>query len=501
MSNLLLVNDTGDLTRVAIIENGVLAEVHIESLTDRRIVGNIYKGRVIRVLPGMNAAFVDVGLERTSFLYAYDVVTPRSPDDENLDDGPTVARIDGRGDSRDIHIESLLREGQQILVQVAKEPIGSKGARLTCNLTLPGVGAVLLPGVDHVGVSRRIEDSTERSRLREIGARIRPANAGIILRTNAEGHTEEELQQEVTFLTSLWEQIKSGADHVDAPTLIHEDMGLLLRTARDLICRPFDRLIIDSEPSARQLKSFVRQFRPALADRIEVHQGTVPLFEAHGIESEISRALQRKVWLKSGGTIVIERTEALTAIDVNSGKYTGKQDPDETILKTNLEAAKEIAYQLRLRNIGGIIVVDFIDMRSPEHQELVRSTLIDELKNDYARSRVLPMSELGLIQMTRKRVAESIVTRLTEPCFYCEGKGYLKSADMVAHTVMAKIRKELSEKRVRILHVHANPKVVKALTDIYLGSMERLEKQTGRRIELVEKDDFHLERTDIFGSV
>ncbi len=261
------------------------------------------------------------------------------------------------------------------------------------------------------------------------------------------------------------------------------------------------RIIVDSEEVYDALRTFIDKLIPSRLDAIERYSGDEPIFLAFRIGTEIKRALEGVAELPSGGTLVIDQGEALTAVDVNSGKYTGKQDPDETILKTNMEAAKEIAYQLRLRNIGGIIVIDFIDMRSSEHQELVRSTLIEELKNDYARSRVLPMSELGLIQMTRKRVAESIASRLTEPCFYCEGKGYLKSADMVAHTVMAKIRKELSEKRVKVLHVHANPKVVKALTDIYLTSMERLEKQTGRRIELVEKDDFHLERTDIFGSV
>ncbi len=501
MQNTLLVNVTPELIRVAVMEDGLVREVHIEPTADRRIIGNIYKGRILRVLPGMNAAFLDLGLDRTAFLYAMDILTPRSVEEEAAEEGVHVAKTEVRTESRDVHIETLVREGQELLVQVAKEPIGSKGARVTCNITLPGVFTVLLPGVDHVGVSRKIEDPAERGRLKEVGNQCKPPHCGVILRTVAEGHTAEEIAADVGFVHRLWQQIKSGGEQVGAPSLVHEDMSLLYRTGRDMVCRSFDQVLVDDETAARQLKSFVAQFLPKLAERIKFHQNPIPLFDSFDVEVAIARAMQRRVTLPSGGSIVIERTEALTAVDVNSGRFTGKQDPEETIVKTNMEAAKEIAYQLRLRNIGGIIVIDFIDMTDHQNKQMVRSTLADELKHDHARSRVLPMSELGLVQLTRKRVAESLVSRLTEPCFYCEGRGYLKSAEMVAHGLMGKVQRNIKEAKLKRLKVHANAKVVEAMSRLYLPALERLEKKYKRPIELVERDDFHLERVEVFGDV
>lgn len=501
MQNSLLVNVTPELTRVALLEDGLIREVHIEPTAERRIIGNIYKGRVLRVLPGMNAAFLDVGLDRTAFLYAMDILAPRSIEEDAADEGHPIAKPEARGEVRDVHIETLVREGQELLVQVAKEPIGSKGARVTCNITLPGVFTVLLPGVDHIGVSRKIEDPAERSRLKELGTQAKPLGCGLILRTVAEGHSAEEIAADVGFVHRLWLQMKSGGEQVGAPALVHEDMSLLYRTGRDLVCRSVDQVLVDDETAARQLKSFVGQFLPKLAERIKFYSNPIPLFDAHDVEVAIARAMQRRVNLPSGGHIVIERTEALTAIDVNSGRFTGKQDPEETIVKTNLEAAKEIAYQLRLRNIGGIIVIDFIDMTEPHNQQLIRSTLVDELKHDHARSRVLPMSDLGLVQLTRKRVTESLVSRLTEACFYCEGRGYLKSAEMVAHGLMGKIQRNIKEAKLKRLKVHASPKVVQALTRLYLPALERLEKKYKRPIEVVEREDFHLERVEVFGDV
>ena len=496
-NNVLLVNHTGEQTRVAVIEDGLLTELYIESASERRIVGNIYKGRVLKVLPGMNAAFVDVGLERTAFLYAYDVLPDRHAPEE---DG-TAPQSDihvGRPDRGEVRIETLLREGQEVLVQVSKEPMGTKGARLTCNLALPGIFAVFLPTVEHVGVSRKIEDPEERKRLRDMGDRVTSQGHGMILRTVAEGRTPEEIGGEIDFLVKLWAQVRQGAAAVDPPALIHEDLNLLLRTARDLICRRFDRMVIDSPEGARSVENFLRRFLASPESKIELYTGKQPLFESRGIEVEISRALQRKVWLRSGGYLVIERAEAFTAVDVNSGKFTGKDDPEETILKTNLEAAEEIAYQLRLRDIGGIIVIDFIDMRDRENRRLVQETVVRELKKDHARTRVLPMSDLGLIEMTRRRVTESVVTQLTEPCFYCEGKGYLKSPQMICHTLFAKIEKEVRLVHGRTLHVHANPKVVSTLMELYGPGLERLEKRTRRSIVLTERESFHIEHYEVF---
>jgi ribonuclease G len=495
LENLLVVNHTDELTRVAMLEGATLVELHLESAHERRIVGNIYKARVMRVLPGMNAAFVEAGLARTGFLYAADIVPSRTANEDYDDQGHQPER----NERQDLRIETLVREGQEIIAQVAKEPIGAKGARLTCNYALPGVLSVFLPNVEVTGVSRRIDDPDERKRLREIGDSLREPGTGLILRTIAEGRQKEELRNEVEFLRQLWEQIKKGAEAVDAPSMLHEDMNLLLRAARDLICRRFDRLLVDSEAGAREVENFIRRFAPGAAQKVEVYTGTEPLFERYGIEYEIARAVQRKVWLKSGGHIGIDRTEAFTAVDVNSGKFTGKDDPEETILMTNLEAAREIAYQLRLRNIGGIIVIDFIDMKERENRQLVHDTLCQELRKDPARSRVLPMSELGLIEMTRKRTSDSLASRLTEACFYCEGKGYLKSPEMVTHSLFAKIRKEAGRRKTTAIHAHASPRIIQNLLEHYQSGLERLEKKHRTSIVLTERETFHFEQFEVFG--
>jgi ribonuclease G len=511
VENLVLVNHTDEVTRVAMVEDGTLSEVYIETASERRIVGNVYLGRVMRVLPGMNACFVDAGLERTGFLYAYDVIQPRSieevpHEEEEPEEGgnPEAVAAPQQEERRererpDVHIETLLSEGQEVMVQVAKEPIGSKGARLTCNISLPGVLVVLMPTMDHVGISRRIDDPEERHRLKALGEKARPPGTGVIMRTVAEGRSAAEIENEINFLYQLWLQIKQGADALDPPTLLHEDMSLLLRAARELICRQFDKLVVDSEAGAREIENFVRRFLPGAASRIEHYSGQRPIFEHYGVEFEIARAVQRKVWLRSGGYLVIERTEAFTSIDVNSGRYTGKSDPEETILKTNLEASVEIAYQLRLRNIGGIIVIDFIDMKDLENRQLVQETLTTELKKDHARTRVLPMSDLGLVEMTRKRTTESIVTKLTEPCFYCEGKGYLKSPEMICHSLYAKIMKEMAWSKTRQVHAHANPTIVEKLMEDYHAGLERMERRYRKSLVLTERENFHIEQFEVFG--
>lgn len=496
MESTVLVNHTEEITRVALLEEGLLREVQLETCSERRIVGNIYKGKVVRVLPGMNAAFVDIGLERTGFLYAMDVVSPREMDDpEEIAQAASPDKPEKPGD---VHIETLLREGQELLVQVAKEPIGSKGARLTCNITFPGILSVLMPTARHVGVSRRIEDADERKRLKELGERIRPQDCGVILRTVAEGRSDEEVQTDVLFLHRLWHEIREASQAIGAPTLVHEDMPLLLKAGRDLICHQHTSLLVDSESGYRLIRNFVQRFQPGAANRVQLWQEDTPMFERHGVEVEIARALQRRVWLKSGGHIVIDRTEALTVIDVNSGKFTGKGDPEESILAVNTEAAREIAYQLRLRNIGGIIVIDFIDMKEMDHRRQVREELVKALDADYARTRVLNVSELGLIELTRKRVTESLVSKLTEPCFYCEGKGYLQNPEMVAHRLMAKIKKEIRRTRASSIHAHANPKVIALLMETYESALERLETALRKDVVLTERETFHIEHYEVF---
>ncbi len=508
MENLVLVNHTDEVTRVAMVESGTLSEVYIETSSERRIVGNVYLGRVMRVLPGMNACFVDAGLERTGFLYAYDVIGPRAmeevphqPEEGEEDDvgQPDDQLPREKREVPDVHIETLLSEGQQVMVQVAKEPIGSKGARLTCNIALPGVLVVLMPMVDHVGISRRIDDPEERQRLKELGERVRPEGIGVIMRTVAEGRSSDEIANEINFLYQLWLQIKQGAQALDPPALLHEDMSLLLRAARELICRQFDKLVVDSEAGTREIENFVRRFLPGAAQKIELYGGQRPIFEHYGVEFEIARAVQRKVWLRSGGYLVIERTEAFTSIDVNSGRYTGKSDPEETILKTNLEATVEIAYQLRLRNIGGIIVIDFIDMKEMENRRLVQETLTNELSKDHSRTRTLPMSDLGLIEMTRKRTTESIVTKLTEPCFYCEGKGYLKSPEMICHSLYAKLMKEMAWSKTKQVHAHANPTIIQLLMENYHAGLERMERKYRKSLVLTERENLHIEHFEVFG--
>ena len=406
MSNLLLINADGPEKRVALIENNVLAELQVERVAERGIVGNIYKGRVVRVLPGMQAAFVDIGIGRAGFLYAADVVALGSP---ALDDDDGEADQEGALAQRlreTPAIETLLREGQELLVQVSKEPIGTKGARITSYVSLPGRQLVLMPTVDHVGVSRRITSDVERERLRELVERIRPEKVGFIVRTVAEGQTEENLLADMEFLRKLWDDIDQRAAEARAPSLIYRDLDLSLRTVRDLFSTEIDRLVVDDPDELERIKEFVAKFVPHHQQAVELYDGREPLFDAYGIELEVDRSLDRKVWLKSGGYLVIDQTEALTSIDVNTGRFVGHRNLDDTILKTNLEAVKELVTQLRLRNIGGLIIIDFIDMeREPDRQQVWRA-LQHALKADRTRTNVLEISELGLVEMTRKRVRE-----------------------------------------------------------------------------------------------
>lgn len=517
MSAELIINADFFETRVALVENAQVAEFYVERSSDRGIGGNIYKGRVVRVLPGMQAAFVDINLEKAAFLYVSDVYQPagdferlflsscNGETEEGQEEKEVVEAQESTvpeempipPDYPSIPIEDRLQEGQELLVQVAKEPIGSKGARITTHITIPGRNLVLMPTMDHVGVSRRIENEKERKRLREVMVAIRPSNCGFIVRTAAEGTEPEKLQAEMDFLLRLWQSIQRRAESAPVSSLVYQELDITLRAVRDLFTKEVDRLVIDSEQEYRKIVAFIETFMPALQNGIELYEGDEPIFDAYGIEMEIQRALSRKIWLKSGGYIVIETTEALTAIDVNTGRYVGKRNLEETILKTNLEAVKEIAYQLRLRNLGGIIIIDFIDMEKEGNREKVFNALKEALRRDKSKTNILRMSELGLIEMTRKRTRESIGRVLCESCFYCEGEGHLKSRQTVCYDILRELERDRRELFGKNIMVTVHPEVASRFYDEERTALERVEERLQARIMVKGEPDLHIESYEI----
>lgn len=478
----ILINSAPFETRVALLEKQRLIEIFIERSRDRGVAGNIYKGRVTRVLPGMQAAFVDIGLEKAAFLHVSDL--DPDPDSELLVDesgGPLevhAAEQASKPSSRRVPIEERLKKGNEIIVQVAKQPIGSKGARVTGVVSLPGRYLVFTPSSSNVGVSRRIENEEERSRLKEIVLADRPADGGFIIRTACEGLTKREIQGDIRFLAKLWKRILAKSDEAGAPALLHYDMDLVLRTVRDLFTAETQRLVVDSRRDFQRIEEFVDTVMPRLKPRIELYDEVEPLFDRFGIETQIQRALERKVWLKSGGYIVIDPTEALTVVDVNTGRYVGKRSQGETILKTNLEAVKTIVEQLRLRNIGGLIVIDLIDMEDKAHQREVYEALREALKKDKSRSRLLPISELGLIEMTRKRARESLSQLLCQPCPTCEGGALVKSVTTIAHEVLRRILRE----------ARRNPQVLQITVSTHPDVAQYLNRQEDRTLRQLESD-------------
>ncbi|HKX19100.1 MAG TPA: Rne/Rng family ribonuclease, partial [bacterium] len=404
--------------RVAVVENGVVVGVLIER--GEPLAGNVYKGRVASVLPGMEAAFVDVGLDRNAFLHLSDIRTRRI-----TAFGATEEIEDQIG--RGAAIAERVRVGQEILVQVTKEPRGSKGARATTYVALPGHYLVLTPTVPGIGVSRKIDDEHERRRLRAIADRLRPEGMGLIVRTAAEGIPEQDLADDVRFLRQLWDSVAVRARDARAPALLYQDLGLIRRVVRDLFTGEVERFVLDAPDEFWRVRELVAAFGPELAGRVRLHEGPAPVFEAHNIEREIERALHRKVWLKSGGYVVFDRTEAATVIDVNTGKYVGKTDLATTILKTNIEAAREIARQIRLRDIGGIILIDFIDMESLQHRRAVLDALGEAVRADRTKIHIIDLTGLGLVEMTRKRVYQDLEELMRIPCPYCEGRGRVLS--------------------------------------------------------------------------
>ncbi len=505
MSSEILINSNQREIRVALMENNQVAELFIEHKAHKGIVGNIYRGKVTKILPGMQVAFVDIGMEKAGFLYVGDIdvtdmlgleneIAPPPLHDEK--DEPFEGKP-GRP-NHEISIQDILQEGQDILVQIAKNPLGTKGARITNYITLPGRYLVYMPTVNHISVSRRIEDEDEKERLKKLIGEIGNPGEGYIVRTAGQDATRADFERDLNFLHHLWEFLEKQSEHLSAPYLVYEDLNLIFRSIRDLFTKETERLVIDSKSDFSKCLEFCSTYLPHLSDKIEQYKDPMPIFDHYGIEMDISRALGRTIWLKSGGYIIIDQTEALVAIDVNTGKYVGHSDPEDTILKTNLEAVKEVVYQLRLRNIGGIIIVDFIDMTKEESKERVSNALKQALKADRSRTRILKISELGLVEMTRKRVRESLAQTLCDPCYYCEGKGYIKGTTTVCYEIIREIQRRgtdnITKKKIGI-EVH--PTVYDMLFEEESHFLEEMEKQNNIEIIFQVNSKLHREKYNI----
>ncbi|RZA07526.1 MAG: Rne/Rng family ribonuclease [Proteobacteria bacterium] len=595
MPSELVINATLPEIRVALLEDGEISDLSIEYEKNKSIVGNVYKGRIVRVLPGMQAAFVDIGLERAAFLYVGDIVYDADEDEEEEEvAAPAPAREQSRDASREqsseqngegadaeeegnesldfetsdiiaeknighleeggekpaegseegldeealdgeddagpshrmaaqpdrsrqhsrhkrggrskprssrprLNIQDVVKEGQDVVVQVAKEPMGTKGARLTCHISLPGRHVVLMPTVDHVGVSRKIASSEERRRLRGIVDELRPAGMGIIVRTVAAEQSNEQLTNEIKYLLNSWDSVKKKTETQKAPYCLNEDLNVVLKTVRDYFTDDIHRLVVDSPRVFSYVVEFAEQFAPHLVNRVVKYTGKDPIFDAYGIESEITRALNRKVWLKSGGYLIVDQTEALTVIDVNTGKFIGKKNLEETILKTNMEAVKEVAYQLRLRNVGGIIIIDLIDMEKSSHREKVYRALEDALKKDKSKTNILRISELGLIQMTRKRTRESLNHVLCEACPYCNGKGFTKNLRTVCYDIFRELERAALEGGTVGARVVAHPEVVDTLFQDERETLHKLEERFGMKVSIQGDQTLHIEDFKVEG--
>jgi ribonuclease G len=491
----MLVESDPHQTAIAVLEDDRLTEVFIERHRHRGIVGNLYKGRVTRVLPGMQAAFVDIGLERDAFLYVSDVGEPAA--------SPTGGRSEFDLDETQVMalpgppppaIEELLEQGQELLVQVMKAPLPAKGARISTQITLPGRYLVFLPTVRHFGVSRRIEDEAERLRLQALLAEIAPPSGGLIVRTVGEGKGRAEFEPDLAYLSRLWERIRERAARSGAPAAVHEDLPLALRVVRDRFGPEVADLLVEGEETYARIVEFLDQVQPSLVGRVRLWGEEEPLFERFGIPGEIEAALRSRVWLGSGGYLVINQTEALVAIDVNTGRYTGERTLEETVLKTNLEAVSEVVRQIRLRDLGGIIVVDFIDMAVEEHRKRVFEALAAELARDRARTKVLAISEFGLVEITRKRSRANLERLLTQPCPYCAGAGRIKSVS----TLCLELRRELLSRRQELpergFRVRVHPELARALQQEERSILEELVRTLGVPVELESDRDLHQER-------
>jgi ribonuclease G len=489
----ILVNVAPRETRAAILESGVVQELHIERTSRRGLVSNLYKGRVSRVLPGMQAAFVEIGLERTAFLHAADIAHSASSD-TLVNSAPTpLPPVED--------IRRLVNCGDDILVQVIKDPIGSKGARLTTFIALPSRYLVYMPRGEGIGVSARIEDEPERTRLKTLLAELTAgeptAEGGYIVRTAAQGTSPENLREDMAYLAKLWEHVRTRAAEVSAGTVVHEDLPLALRVLRDELARGVTRVLVDSPREHERMCAFAANFMPQGAPGIELYGGARPIFDLNGIEEEIAKALDRKVPLKSGGHLVIDQTEAMTTIDVNTGAYVGHRNLEETIFRTNLEAAVSIARQLRLRNLGGIIIIDFIDMRDEPHRRAVLSALERALAGDRAQTHIVSLSPLGLVEMTRKRTRESLEHLLCGPCPSCEGRGFIRTPETVCNEIFREIVRQSRQFASRELLILAHQDVVDRLLDEESATLGELEAQVGRPIRLQVEALYGVDQYDV----
>jgi len=488
MNTEILLNVTPTETRMGLVENGVLQEVYIERNNRRGIVGNIYKGKVVRVLPGMQAAFVEVGLERAAFIHAADIQGP-------------VKNSEAARKQPD-SISSLLHEGQSLVVQVTKDPIGSKGARLTTHMSIPSRYLVFMPNTQHVGISQRIEDETERERLRTLVQNCMSAEglseeSGFILRTAAEGAGEDEILSDTRYLQRVWGKVKERIKTVQAPGKIYEELPLHLRTFRDFIRPDVDKVLIDSRENFQNAQDFSQTFVPEVTDKLEYYTGERPIFDLYAVEDEIQKALEKKVQLKSGGYLIIDQTEAMTTVDVNTGGFVGHRNLEETIFKTNLEAATVIGRQLRLRNLGGIIILDFIDMEDTEHQRQVLRMLEKALEKDHAKTKISQVSELGLVEMTRKRTRESLGQMLCEPCSQCQGRGNIKTPETVCYEIFRELLREARTYEANAYMILATQSVVDLLLDEESQSLADLENFMGKTIKLQVEPMYHQEQYDV----
>jgi len=538
MTKEMIISSSAHETRVAILEDDQIAEIFIEREHQRGVVGNLYKGRVSKVLPGMQSAFVDLGLERDGFLYVSDVVATAEEFDRletEDDDGgsavpngssggtrPTSAvRGPGAGDGgvsgagpgsrarRDRErgpepkIEELLKEGQEIVVQVAKEPIGTKGARLTSHATMPGRFLVFMPTVDHVGVSRKIESRDERSRLRGIVREFREQHGfagGVIIRTAAASRPKDDIVTDLSYFHKVWTEIRQKAETSRAPAVVYREQSLVAKLLRDLLTEEYSAIRIDNELEYRRVYELIERIMPSLAPKVKLYNKEYPIFEEYGVQAEIDRALRSKVWLKSGGSIVINQTEALVAIDVNTGRYVGKKTAgrlEDTILKTNLEAVREIVRQIRLRDLGGIIVLDFIDMEEKKNRQKVFQAVEQELRKDRSPSKALQVSDFGLVIITRKRVKQSLERVLTEPCPYCAGSAVIKSRSTICYEILSEVKKISADLDGQTLVLRVNPDIARALRDEERAVFKELKQSIGREIAVKPDVQLHHEQFDL----
>ncbi|MEI7036072.1 ribonuclease G [Fulvimonas yonginensis] len=490
MSEEILINVTPRETRVGVVENGMLQEVHVERASRRGYVGNVYKGRVQRVMPGMQAVFVEIGLERAAFLHASDIVRPPLPEG-----------AEPHGNGHTPSISELVHEGQEIVVQVVKDPIGTKGARLSTHLSIPSRYLVLLPHARTLGISARIEDEAERARLKEVlGSLIGDEGTnrlGYIVRTNAEGQSAESLAFDVTYLSKVWRVVQENIARARVGERVYEELSLPLRSLRDMLTDDIEKVRVDSRETYEKVVRFVHKFMPSLDDRIEHYAGERPIFDLYGVEDEIQRALKKEVPLKSGGYLIVDQTEAMTTIDVNTGGYLGTRNLEETVYRTNLEAAQAAARQLRLRNLGGIIIIDFIDMNDEEHRRQVIRMLEKGLARDHAKTTVYPMSALGLVEMTRKRTTESLERQLCEPCPACGGRGTIKTAETVTYEIFREITRAVRQFNAEKLLVMASPKVVSRILEEESAAVAELEEFISKSIRFQPEEHYSQEQFDV----